>query len=504
MTEFVFLPHRNADKDAAITEMVAAVAETSNVEMAPAHAGPPGKLLSSAMEAVERLSSRTTTKSTIQIIDTIESTGATLVAMPSGQEIQAVGSGSMHPVLNYTPAISDVRVGRSKMHLLSGPAASGFLKIKLQFAGDGTPVKNAVANLRLVGGQDINAVSDHNGIVTFGIRAASINRARLIVETGFEGHWGYLDSNVSIASGDVFEIQKIDLTNTPDALRHMIPPGNNADGVGVKVAVIDTGVGPHEDLRNASGDHDSSLGHGTHVAGIIGGQGGPILGGVAPGVEIVSYRVFNDPSTGVARNFEIHGAIEQAVEDGCHLVNLSLKSEYPQLPAYNDPVISRAVEDAANAGVLCIAAAGNDFGRFVSFPARHEDVLAISAVGWEPGLPSSALDRWTVTGKRGAPDADIYFAKFSNEGIDGTRVDVTGPGAGVVSTVPGDAYAPMSGTSMACPAITGAVAKRLAEEGAVLQLPGNRLRTEKMLDLIRADLQSLGLAQTREGDGTLD
>jgi subtilisin len=161
-------------------------------------------------------------------------------------------------------------------------------------------------------------------------------------------------------------------------------------------------------------------------------------------------------------------------------------------PRFDDRVISRAIEDAADRGVLAIGAAGNDFRRFVAFPARHPDVLSVSAFGCELSLPPRAYDRWTLSRDRASANRDLYFANFSNQGVDGTRVDLTGPGAGVVSTVPGDGYAPMSGTSMACPAATGAIARVLSRQPAILAMPANRPVADGLLGRLR-----------RAGDGRL-
>ncbi len=504
MTEMVFLPDPNTDHTMAMAELVQASGPTANVLVAAAAtaiAGPAMAELASSLRPPPRARRR---KPDMEIVDVVATSGATLVSMPRQKKPPKVAGGSFHPVVHYRPAVADVRVGRSLIHFQSGPAAANFLEIRLRSSTDGSPIRGAVAILVLNnGGQQISAVSDSRGRVTFGLRAPAVANADLLVEPGFDGHWGFLGTNMNIASGDVFELAPINLKGSPDGLRHLFKSGNARAGKGVRVAVIDSGVGPHVDLSNASGDADSSIGHGTHVAGIIGGRGKRGFGGVAPGVDIRSYRVFSDPSTGVARNFEIHRAIEQAVLDGCHIINLSLKSENRMAPKLDDPVISRAVEDAADSGVLSVAAAGNDGRRFVAFPARHKDVLAVSALGWEPGLPKDAYDRWTLTGDRGKPDADLFFSSFSNEGVSGTSVQLVGPGAGIVSTVPGDGYAPMSGTSMACPAITGTICRLLSQNPKILAMAPTRKRTDRMRQLALKYAKKLGFGATREGHGAV-
>lgn len=509
MQEFVFVPSRDIEPMSSIQSLANSLSGTARFSVVPR---PQSARRDGLSDAVIAMATETAAVSAdaaqenaaeIEVIDYVQRTGVVLLRSDGPPADDQVGNGQIVPVQLYRPAIADVRVGRSKMKLQSGPPATDFLKVNLRFRDDNAPVAGAVANLRRVGEEELNAVSDANGVVTFALRTPSVNNARFMVEPGFAGHWGYSEDGVTLKNGETIEIERIDLTSTPDALRHLIAPGGPADGAGLRVAVIDSGVGPHPNLPNAVGDDDTSIGHGSHVAGIIGGHGTNGLGGVAPGVELLSYRVFDDPSTGVARNFEIHRAIEQAIVDDCQIVNLSLKSEIPFAPAHDDPVISRALEDAADAGVLCVAAAGNDFRRFVAFPARHPDAVAVSALGWEPGLPEHAFDRWTLTEDRSAGDPNVYFASFSNEGVNDTAVDLTGPGAGIVSTVPGETYAPMSGTSMACPAMVGVIARLLSANPTVLSMPADRARTDAILALIQNNLRDVGFAAIKQGAGTL-
>lgn len=509
MKEFVFLPERNSNPAASFQTLTTAMSGAARLSVAPradspAATGFSGATLDLAERSVADAPEATAEEAPlIEMIDFVQSTGAVLLRSTDIPKSDQIEGGSLVPVYYYRPAIADVRVGRSKLKLHSGPAATDFLKVNLRFSDDNTPVAGAVVNLRRVGEEELSAVSDANGIVTFALRVPQVDNARFIVEAGFAGHWGYIEDGATLVNGGTIQIDRIDLSTTPDALRHLIATGSPSDGAGVRVAVVDSGVGPHPALPNVVGDADTSIGHGSHVAGIIGGHGQNGLGGVAPGVEILSYRVFDDPETGVARNFEIHRAIEQAIIDECLIVNLSLKSEIPFAPAHDDPVISRALEDAADAGVLCVAAAGNDFRRFVAFPARHPDAVAVAALGWQPGLPPNALDNWTVSNDRSNIDRDVYFATFSNEGVDNTQINLAGPGAGIISSVPGDTFAPMSGTSMACPAIVGVIARLVSANPAIRAMPGDRARTDAMRALIRRSLQDAGFDAVKQGDGTL-
>ena len=89
------------------------------------------------------------------------------------------------------------------------------------------------------------------------------------------------------------------------------------------------------------------------------------------------------------------------------------------------------------------------------------------------------------------------MAAFSNVGA---ALDVTGAGVGVVSTVPAG-HAPMSGTSMACPAVTGVRARLLANTPAVRNAPRDANRADAIKTLLFAHAQSLGLGVLNEGKG---
>jgi subtilisin family serine protease len=85
--------------------------------------------------------------------------------------------------------------------------------------------------------------------------------------------------------------------------------------------------------------------------------------------------------------------------------------------------------------------------------------------------------------------------------VESTPEMMAGAGVGVVSTVPDNGYAPMSGTSMACPAVTGVLARLLAAETAVLNMARNADRSVEIKELLFARAQSLGLGITNEGKG---
>jgi minor extracellular serine protease Vpr len=152
------------------------------------------------------------------------------------------------------------------------------------------------------------------------------------------------------------------LVGAPQAWKEKDGSGRAVTGKGVKVAVIDTGVdtshpdlkgkvvGGYDFVKNDPNPQDEN-GHGTHVAGIIAGNGK--VKGVAPGASLLAYRVLD--AEGIGTDANILAAIDQAVKDGANVMNLSLGSDV-NVP--EDP-LSWALTRAAEQGVVAVVAAGN-------------------------------------------------------------------------------------------------------------------------------------------------
>ncbi len=246
-------------------------------------------------------------------------------------------------------------------------------------------------------------------------------------------------------------------------------------GRGVTMAVVDSGIAPVEGLFVAGGlstldDGDperwdiDEKGHGTHCAGILAARPSAGVGfrGIAPDATLYSIKVF--PGGFISDLIE---AVDWCAERKVDLVNLSLGS-----PAWSDSLAS-AIEEAAEAGVGMVAAAGNDAAA-VAFPAAHPDVLAVSAVGRFGSFPSDSAH-----GVKVGPYLDwwggLFSASFTNFG---PQVNVCAPGVAIASTVP-TGYAAWDGTSMACPIVTGLLA-------LVLELyPGLRTGTRAQSEALR-------------------
>lgn len=211
----------------------------------------------------------------------------------------------------------------------------------------------------------------------------------------------------------------------PSAWRH-------ATGEGVSVAVIDTGIDyTHPDLSARFGEllginitapgeppFDDN-GHGTHVAGTVAGS----ETGVAPGATLYAVKVLDAGGSG--SEADVIAGLEWALGQGAAIANLSLGSSGASR-AFED-ICRRAFEE----GMLVCAAAGNE-GHGPSYPASFgESVIAVAAV-----------DRM---------DEHAYFSNIYRTN------DISAPGVGIYSCVPGG-YDRLSGTSMATPHVSGALA----------------------------------------------
>lgn len=230
------------------------------------------------------------------------------------------------------------------------------------------------------------------------------------------------------------------------------------DGVGVTVAVLDTGVDDqHPDLAgkviaardfSGSGSTDDRFGHGSHVAATIAGTGAASDGaraGVAPGADLLAGKVLNDSGFGLI-SWIIDG-MEWAVASGADVVNMSLGGA----PSDGTDPLSLAVNALTKEnGTLFVVSAGNDGPRETT-------------VG-SPGAADAAL---TV----GAVDREDILAGFSSRGPRwgdlAVKPDITAPGVGIVAARASDTsmgdpvdvhYTAASGTSMAAPHVAGAAA----------------------------------------------
>ncbi len=183
------------------------------------------------------------------------------------------------------------------------------------------------------------------------------------------------------------------------------------------------------DYLTRDADPSDESGHGTHVAGIIaaGIDNGIGIAGVASNARIMVLRAgFNLPSGGYLQDDDIAAAMVYAVDNGADIINMSWGDPRPA------PMMRDVVRYADGAGVVMVAAAGNEGEDAVFYPARFAETIAVGA---------------------SAPEDQVLA--FSNYG---PSIDVVAPGSAVMSLLPKGRYGLLSGTSMAAPHVAGLVA----------------------------------------------
>lgn len=204
-------------------------------------------------------------------------------------------------------------------------------------------------------------------------------------------------------------------------------------GAAVKVAIIDTGIARHPDLRIAGGVNTlggrsfaDDNGHGTHVAGIAAATGSKRIYGAAPRVRLYAVKVLN--ATGSGYITDIIEGIEWCLSRGIKIMNMSF-GLLNESKALRD-----AIRKARRRGAVMIASAGNNGSLYSSIdaPARYPETLAVAA---------------TNRGNRAAV--------FSSRG---NGIDLAAPGVNIYSTWLNGTYHRESGTSMSSPHVTGAAA----------------------------------------------
>ncbi len=228
----------------------------------------------------------------------------------------------------------------------------------------------------------------------------------------------------------------------------------HGDGSGVTVAVIDSGVAPTSDLachsyvapfdfRPGGGPFlpSDSNGHGTFVTAVLAECTDNALSGAgtAPGVTVMPIGVLD--SSGLTDTFSIYQALYWALDHGADIVNLSLGlSCTDSYPACSDPALNSAISDLVDAGVVIVAAAGNDGSGHLAYPANHPSVVAVGASSYDAQRADyssfgSGLDLVAPTGDSGDP---TNRRGVIHQGVSGDRL--------------------AQGTSFSAPQVAGALA----------------------------------------------
>lgn len=266
--------------------------------------------------------------------------------------------------------------------------------------------------------------------------------------------------------------------------------GVEPDGSGVDVGILDTGIeSEHCSLSVAGGrnftgdgrpgDYEDRHGHGTHVAGVAGASDNDVgVVGVAPDANLYAVKVLGDDGSG--RYSELVAGIDWCMSNDVELISMSLGGESAS------STVDRAIEAAHSAGHLLLCAAGNEGNggsgscdaETMTYPATHEDVVAVTAM-----------------------DEDDTLASYSSVG---SAVDLLAPGTEVISTTVDNQYARASGTSIACPFVTGVAALvwgAREEEGPGPNEPVREILAETAEPVLGTCAEGHGLVDARAAVG---
>jgi subtilisin family serine protease len=245
-----------------------------------------------------------------------------------------------------------------------------------------------------------------------------------------------------------------------------------SQGKNIVIAVIDTGCDlEHKDIKNNLVDGKNFVekgsapvdrnGHGTHVSGTIAAENNGVgMVGLAPKAKIMPLKALNDQGGGNIQ--DIVDAIFWAADHKVDFITMSLGSPYPS----DD--LQKAIKYAADKGSVIFCAAGNSGPKSdIAYPAKYDHTIAIGAI-----------------------DINLRRTSFT---CSGETLDFLAPGHDILSCVPGNQYALMSGTSMSNPFAVGCAALLLsyARQTNFHELP-NRLKTvNDYIEIFKQKTQNL-------------
>lgn len=264
-------------------------------------------------------------------------------------------------------------------------------------------------------------------------------------------------------------------------------------GKGIGVAVLDTGIYPHVDFsgriwafrdfisgRRAPYDDNS---HGTHVSGIIGGDGtgsGGRITGIAPGCGLIVLKVLDHMGNG--RKEDVLKACawisENKIRYGIRVVNISVGTTCRTVKDHR--ILIRGVEKLWDEGMVVVAAAGNQGPRpgSITAPGSSRKIITV-------GCSDMLMGKEAISGR--GPTFECIC-----------KPDIVAPGSHIMSCAPGpdNGYGRKSGTSMSTPLVSGACALMLEKNPFISNV-------EIKMKLMES-AQDLGLPKNLQGWGKLD
>lgn len=335
--------------------------------------------------------------------------------------------------------------------------------------------------------------------------------SELTVEDGIESE-GYVAVDDGIVSEDYVAADEVSLDNSisaavsddpyyavqyqHDYLKDYVAWNDNVTGKGITVAVIDTGVNTHHvDLKGkiasfkynpiannktyknyykykGTSDAEDDNGHGTHCAGVIGAVKNNKFGGVgvAPDAKIMPIKVL--AGNGSGQTAWIVAGVNAATAHGADVFSMSIGGYF------YDVIYQEAIAKAISKGIVVVAAMGNDANLGGDYPARYNNVISVGALAHRTVYDAEVAGKNISTDTLISLDRSktLVTAMYSNSDSSSFKATIAAPGSAIYSTymrVPSQGnnkdklMAPMSGTSMATPAISGVVALVLSANKSI-------------------------------------
>ncbi|WP_208881643.1 S8 family serine peptidase [Streptomyces sp. PBH53] len=179
--------------------------------------------------------------------------------------------------------------------------------------------------------------------------------------------------------------------------------------------------------------------HGSHVTSLLFGQPGTPVTGMVPRCRGLLLPIFRDTAEGRVPQLDLARAIEQAVEHGAHVINIS--GGQRSADGQSEGMLERALRLCDDRGVLVVSAVGNDGCDCLQVPAAFPSVLAVGASGTD-GEPL---------------ETNNWGAVYRSNGV-------TAPGQDIEGAAPGGGVRALTGSSFATPAVTGTAAVLLGAQ----------------------------------------
>ncbi len=322
-------------------------------------------------------------------------------------------------------------------------------------------------------------LAENNSLLNCTDRSLPVDKNCNLIDDDFDG---VVDNEVGITS---YENQSqyncSDQLMTIDKSCNLVDDDGNGlidDWRGFDFVNYDRSSQAGETNPNGTGTHHASYVTGVAAANANNGVG---IAGVNWQTKILPLQAIDDD--GYANSLTVARAVDYAVAQGVDVISMSLGGAYP------DTVLRQAIEEAVTAGIIIVAASGNDGCNCIAYPANYPDVLAVGALA-QDGSPAT-------------------FSSY------GANLDILAPGTGIYTTTwtPSNqtsAYANgIAGTSLATPLVSGLITSLKSQYPAAtsLELLATLTNTTNRLTLsaneVHSDYLGFGFANPYETDQRL-